>query len=116
MKHLFAAGSLVAICMPSIAAESLNWPQFRGPDGNGRTTSSKLPLRWNEEAGEKAVRWKTVVHGKAWSSPVIWGKQLWLTSASEDGRELFVLCIDPKTGKILQDQKLFDVEKPQYCI
>ena len=116
MKHLFAAGLLVAICTRSIAADDLNWPQFRGPSGDGTTTSTKLPLRWSEEAGNQAIRWKTAVHGKAWSSPVIWGKQLWVTSATEDGRELFVLCVDPETGRIIQDQKLFDVDKPQYCI
>jgi outer membrane protein assembly factor BamB len=47
---------------------------------------------------------------------VIWNQQIWLTSATEDGHELFVLCVDRDTGKITQDQKLFDVAKPQYCI
>ncbi|HTL58848.1 MAG TPA: PQQ-binding-like beta-propeller repeat protein [Candidatus Limnocylindrales bacterium] len=116
MKHLFAAALLVAICSPLLLAEDLNWPEFRGPRGNGTTTSSKLPLRWGEDPGDKTVKWKTAIHGKAWSSPVIWGKQIWLTSATEDGRELFVLCVEPQTGKIVRDQKLFDVEKPQYCI
>jgi outer membrane protein assembly factor BamB len=71
-----------------------------------------LPLTWSEQ---KNVKWKTPIHGKAWSSPVIWGAQIWLTTATEDGRELFALCVDRETGKILRDQKLFDVENPQYC-
>ena len=55
------------------------------------------------------------IHDRGWSSPVIYGKQIWLTSASNDGRELFVLCIDRDTGKIIRDWKLFDVAQPQYA-
>jgi len=116
MKHRFAAVLLVAICTSPIPGEDLNWPEFRGPRGNGTTTSAQLPLHWSEQASNGAVKWKTAIHGKAWSSPVIWDQQIWLTSATEDGHELFVLCVDRDTGKITQDQKLFDVAKPQYCI
>ena len=62
------------------------------------------------------MKWKTPIHGKAWSSPVIWGQQVWLTTATTNGQELFTLCLDRDTGRVLQDQKLFDVAKPQYCI
>ena len=116
MKHLFAAILLVAICSSPIVSKELNWPEFRGPRGNGTTTAAHLPLHWSEQAGDKAVKWKTAIHGKAWSSPVIWDRQIWLTSATEDGHQLFALCVDRDTGKIVQDLKLFDVEKPQYCI
>src|SRR5882724_3022691 len=115
MKHLSVL-CFLAICAWSLPAEDLNWPEFRGPQGNGLTTSTHLPLHWNEQAGDGAVKWKTAIHGKAWSSPVIWGRQIWLTSATEDGHELFVVCVDRDTGKISQDEKLFDVAKPQYCI
>jgi outer membrane protein assembly factor BamB len=60
------------------------------------------------------VVWKTAIHNRGWSSPVIYGDQIWLTSASKDGRELFVLCIDRQSGKIVRDWKLFDVAQPQY--
>ncbi len=89
-----------------------NWPQFRGQDGNGHSDSRGLPLHWSETQN---VVWKTAIHGRGWSSPVIYGKQIWLTSASQDGRELFVLCIDRDTGKIMRDWKLFDVAQPQYA-
>jgi outer membrane protein assembly factor BamB len=94
----------------SFAAE--NWPQFRGPEGDGRSDSKGLPV----ELGEgKNVKWKTPTHGKAWSSPVIWGNQVWLTTASENGKELGVMCIEKETGKVVQDVKLFDVADPQFC-
>lgn len=116
MKHLLAVLWLGTICTLPLKAEELNWPEFRGPRGDGISTSTNLPLHWSEHDGDKALKWKTAPHGKAWSSPVIWDQQVWVTSATEDGHELFVLCVDRDTGKILQDQKLFDVAKPQYCI
>jgi outer membrane protein assembly factor BamB len=61
------------------------------------------------------VKWKTPIHGKAWSSPVIWGSQVWLTTANEQGTELGVVCVDKETGKILQDKILFRVANPQFC-
>jgi outer membrane protein assembly factor BamB len=88
-----------------------NWPQFRGPDGTGHSDALSLPLHWSET---RNVIWKTVIHDRGWSSPVIYGKQIWLTSASQDGRELFVLCVDRDTGKIIRDWKLFEVAQPQY--
>ena len=73
------------------------WPQFRGPDGTGNSSSKNLPLTWGEG---KNVRWKTAVHGRAWSSPVILGNQVWMTTATEDGRELFAVALDRDTGKL----------------
>src|SRR5262245_3437569 len=113
MKSPSAALFLLLIASP-LAANELNWPEFRGPRGNGTTLNTNLPLRW-EETSSNAVKWKTAIHGKAWSSPVIWGQQVWLTSATEDGHELFVICVDHDSGKIMQDYKLFEVAKPQYC-
>jgi len=89
-----------------------DWPQFRGPNGDGRSDSRDLPLTWSESEN---VKWKTPVHGRAWSSPVILSDQVWLTTATEDGRELFVVCVDRGTGKILRDERIFEVEKPQFC-
>jgi outer membrane protein assembly factor BamB len=86
------------------------WPQFRGPEGNGTTSSTKLPLTWSEESN---VRWKTEIHGKAWSSPVVIGGQVWLSTATPDGRELSALALDVETGKIIHDLKLFKVENPK---
>ena len=88
-----------------------NWPQFRGPAGTGHSDARGLPLHWSETQN---VVWKIPIHDRGWSSPVIYGKQIWLTSASQDSRELFVLCIDRDTGKIIRDWKLFDVAHPQF--
>ena len=86
------------------------WAQFRGPRGDGHTTATNLPVEWSET---KNVAWKTAIHDRGYSSPVIYGKQVWLTTATEDGKKLFGLCIDKDTGKVLHDLHLFDVAKPQ---
>ena len=93
------------------AALASDWPQFRGPNGDGHADTNKVPVTWSET---KNVKWKTAIHGRGWSSPVILGKQIWLTTATADAKQLFVLCIDADTGKILHDTKLFEVELPQF--
>jgi outer membrane protein assembly factor BamB len=55
------------------------------------------------------------VPGKAWSSPVVWGDQVWLTNAPADGKELCALAFDRRTGKALHEVKVFDVPKPAFC-
>ena len=102
----------VVVVLLSVAARGADsWPQFRGPDGTGHSDAKGLPLVWDES---KNIVWKTAIHDLGWSSPVVYGKQVWLTSASKDGRELFVLCLDRETGKVLKDWKLFDVAQPQF--
>ena len=89
-----------------------HWPQFLGPDGNGHSDALDLPLHWNEREN---VVWKTLIHDRGWSSPVILGSQVWLTTGTVDGRRLYALCLDRETGRVLKDLKLFDVAQPQYC-
>jgi outer membrane protein assembly factor BamB len=86
------------------------WPQFRGPDGNGVSSAAGLPIRWSETEN---VRWKALIHGKGWSSPIVLGDRLWMTTATPDGKELFVVAVDKASGRIVIDQKLFDVPNPQ---
>ena len=87
-----------------------NWPQFRGPSGNGHTNATGLPLKWSEKEN---VVWKTAIHDVGWSSPVIWGNQIWMTTAEAKGGKLFAVCVDRTSGKIVHDIKLFDVKKPE---
>ena len=89
-----------------------NWPQFRGPTGQGLAAATGLPLRWSET---EHVKWKTAIHGKAWSSPVVFANQVWLTTATEDGRELFAVAVDRASGKVLHDLRLFKIPEPQYA-
>ncbi len=103
------------LCLPIILdahdeIEQAHWNQFRGPNGNGTTPAKDLPIEFNEN---KNIRWKTPIHDKGYSSPVIWENQIWLTTARADGTELFAICVDLESGDILHDIKVFDVENPQ---
>ena len=104
---LFAA----ALFTFSLHAEE-NWTQFRGPNGDGRSDAKALPTELGEGVN---VKWKTPTHGKSWSSPVVWGNEVWLTTATEDGKELGVMAFDKATGKVLHDKVLFKVATPQFC-
>lgn len=94
----------------SLVSAGENWPCFRGPTADGRSDSSDLPTTWSETEN---IAWKTPVHGRGWSSPVIWGKQIWLTTATEDGHELSALALDRDTGKVIYDLPIFHVETSQ---
>jgi outer membrane protein assembly factor BamB len=61
------------------------------------------------------VRWKTPIHGKGWSSPVIWDERVWLTTATEDGHHLFVVGVNALTGQIELNRSVFEVVNPQFC-
>jgi outer membrane protein assembly factor BamB len=102
---------LLALLLAAARVEA-DWPQFRGPDGSGRITGSTVPLTWSETSH---VKWKTAIHGRAWSSPVVLGNQVWLTTATEDGRDLFAIAVDRATGRVVHDLKLFHVDQPQYA-
>lgn len=108
--------SITTLCALALALTPLyaetNWPQFRGPAGDGHADTADLPVKFGE--GDH-VKWKVAIHGKAWSCPVIWGDQLWVTTANEQGTELGVMTLDKNSGKVLRDVKLFDIANPQFC-
>ena len=110
MKIPVISAFLIALNFASFADE--NWPQFRGPAGDGVAESTNLPVTWSEDEN---IAWKTEIHGLGWSSPVIYDNQIWLTTATQDGTELSVLCLDKNSGEILFDQKLFDIDEPQFA-
>ena len=110
MKFPVISAFLITLNFASFADES--WPQFRGPAGDGVAASRNLPVSWSEDEN---IDWRTEIHGIGWSSPVIYGEQIWLTTAAQDGTELSVLCLDKDSGKVLLDQKLFDIAEPQFA-
>ena len=79
---------------------SADWPQFRGPDGQGHSDELGIPVRWSEE---KNVTWKAPVPGEGLSSPVIAGNQIWMTTSEKEGRSLRAICFDQATGRLLHN-------------
>jgi outer membrane protein assembly factor BamB len=101
---------LLAAVLVTVARLQAQWPQFRGPEGLGLSTSRNLPLTWNESTN---VRWRTPVPGRAWSSPIILDSEIWLTDATPDGKELSVVTVNAADGKIVRAQKVFQIDKVQ---
>jgi outer membrane protein assembly factor BamB len=87
-----------------------DWPQFRGSSGQGVSDERNLPLTWSET---KNIRWKTAIPGRGWSSPVIQGDRLWLTTATEDGRSLRAIAVDVNTGAMQKDVEVFRLKSPK---
>lgn len=98
MKHL-----LLLLCLAG-SLRAQDWPEFRGPTGQGHSAERGLPLNWSEA---KNIRWKVALPGQGWSSPVIHGNRIWLTTATEEGKSLRALCVDRNTGALLQNIELF---------
>jgi len=88
------------------------WPDYRGPSFNGHVDAPDLPVEWSEH---RNITWKTPIHDRGHSTPVIYGDQIWLTTATRDGHKLYVLCIDKNNGDILHDIKLWDIAEPQFA-
>ncbi len=108
MKALLSILVTTTICGTSLANDQ--WSQFRGPKGNGHINTTSLPLEWSES---KNISWKTAIHDRGWSSPVIWNNQIWMTTATKNGNKMFALCVDKVTGNVLYDIHIFDVTSPQ---
>ncbi|HYE14379.1 MAG TPA: PQQ-binding-like beta-propeller repeat protein [Pyrinomonadaceae bacterium] len=120
-------------CAAFSAASAGDWPQWRGPGGAGISDEKDLPEEWSDT---KNVRWKTPIPGRGHSSPIVWGKRVFLTTAVEgpvvpgakaavhliEGKEwkhpdsvgadrkhaFKVIALDRDTGKILWEQTAWE--------
>ena len=103
--------TLVVLLPTVLASGAENWPQFRGPHGDGHSGAARPPRTWSETSN---IAWKTPIHGRGWSSPVVWEDQIWVTTAAEDGRRLFAVCVDRDSGEVVHDVHVFDVDSPEH--
>ncbi|HEY9173790.1 MAG TPA: PQQ-binding-like beta-propeller repeat protein [Verrucomicrobiae bacterium] len=111
----FSLTALAALTLAAVSAPA-DWPEFRGPWGNGHATGPSdtkpigLPLQWSETNN---VTWKTPIPHRGWSTPVVLGGQVWLTTATEDGHDFFAIGLDAASGKIRCNEKLFHSDHPE---
>lgn len=105
--------SLLTFLLPGFLAANpaqADWPQFRGPTGQGHAESQRLPTEWS---ATQNVAWKQPVPGLAWSSPAIVDGKIYLTTAAEEGSgdeksvTLGAVCLDADTGKSLWSRQIF---------
>jgi len=100
----------LAIASFSVRAAETEWPQFRGPTGQGISAAADLPIEWD---ANKNVAWKVAIPGRGWSSPVIAHGRIFLTSSVADAAgetTLRALAIDPADGRIVWDTEIFKPE------
>ena len=98
-----------AIGLSELSQAEDSWPEYRGPTQDGHADANP-PLKWSEA---DHVLFATPIHGRGWSTPVVEGSQIWLTTATEDGKQMSVICLDRKTGEILHDEIQFRVAEPR---
>lgn len=104
----------VTVAISRVALADGAWPAFRGPFGNGHVVadgkSVGLPTAWSETEN---VAWKTEIPPYGWSTPAVLGNDIWLTTATEDGHDFFVVCVAADTGKIRFNERLFRSDNPE---
>lgn len=125
-------GLAVGLAHPASAAD---WPQWRGADGQGHAEGKGYPITWSDTQN---IAWKTAIPGRGWSSPVIVGNQVWMTTAIEvpidpakekerlktntgdqpltllEAAKFHAVCVDKETGKLLHDVELHVERDPQW--
>jgi outer membrane protein assembly factor BamB len=94
LRLFLVLGCAAALAAPGVAD---NWARFRGPNGTGVSDDKNIPVEWNDRQG---VLWKAALPGIGHSSPVVWGDRLFLESATPDGKQRMLLCLDVATGKV----------------
>lgn len=100
-------GMLLAIaafsCIAASAAQGEDWPCFRGPGRQGISQEKGVPTQWSATSN---VRWKTAIPGVGWSSPIVYGDQVFVTTATEEGESLRLLRLDRRTGAVAWDKEI----------
>ena len=101
-RRSFTSGLTALALAGNLAAE--NWPQFRGPTGQGTSTETKLPLHWSATSN---VVWKTPIPGDSWSSPIVWGDRVFVTTATDKGSSCRVVCLNRIDGSLFWNTEVF---------
>jgi outer membrane protein assembly factor BamB len=96
-----------AVAVTSLSAQQPGWPDFRGPTGQGHAEGGTLPLDWSES---RNVAWKTAVPGEGWSTPIVSGGRVWITTAvKEKSTSLRAIALDAATGRELVNAEVFSL-------
>ncbi len=89
---------LPALCLLSTILTTAvwgdNWPQWRGPQGNGISNAKSVPIVWSSEQN---VAWRAPMPGQGGATPALWGDSMFVTSA--EGDDLVLVCLDVRSGR-----------------
>jgi len=98
---------LAFVVIPANLLWAENWPGFRGPTRQGISQEKDVPTEWSRSAN---ILWKTPVPGNGWSSPIVSGDRVFVTTAAQEGVSFRLVCIDRRTGNILWDKQVLQQE------
>jgi len=102
----------LVLLLASVGASAQEWPQFRGPTGQGHSAERGLPVAWSEKNN---IAWKVPVPGSGWSSPVVADGRVWMTTAVEGAKgaiSLRVLAFDAATGREVVNTEVTRLDRP----
>ena len=121
-RFRFASWSTLLVLLPAvllptvaIADDDISWPFRGGPTLNGHVAATDavgLPSEFDEASGTN-IKWKVKLEGFGHSTAIICGGKAWLTSATEDGKQQFIYCLDAESGKVLHHKLLFENAEPE---
>ena len=100
---------LLACLLPLTASADNNWPQWRGPSGDGICSESNIPTKWSETEN---IVWKTPIPEFGRSTPIIWNNAIFLTAHADD-KDLLLLKLDKQTGNIEWSRKIGEAQTPR---
>ncbi|MDA1015624.1 MAG: PQQ-binding-like beta-propeller repeat protein [Planctomycetota bacterium] len=80
-----------------------DWMRFRGPNGQGISSETKLPVKWSADDN---IAWKTSIPGKGWSSPIVYQDHVFLTTTTEAGVSCRVICVNRADGSLAWNQEV----------
>ena len=85
------------LCAFGSLAYAGNWARFRGPNGDGVAQGENIPIEFGAKSN---ILWKTPIPGDGNGSPVVWDKSIFLQSATKDGKQRLLICVDAASGSI----------------
>src|SRR6267142_2413739 len=97
-RRIFFQTAAALALLLSLTVRAGDWPQFRGPGGNGVAQEDKAPLHWGPTNN---VRWKATLPGPGNSSPIVSHGRVFVTCAEDSGKKRNLYCFDRRTGKEL---------------
>ncbi len=102
MRQTLAHLTLLLLAILSVARPTFaeNWPCWRGPRGDGSSSDSEIPTRWNGTNGDN-ILWKTALPGTGHSSPIVWNERVFVGACDEKTGDRILISIERRTGNIL---------------
>lgn len=108
LKSICSRSFSLAAFLGALTANAANdWPEFRGPTGQGLSGATNVPLNWN---ATNNIAWKAAIPGEGWSSPVLVDGRIYLTSAVNDSNSISLraLCVNARDGRIEWNEEVFE--------